>query len=188
MDLHGFDQVCYRHSVMRKIPARIRVIQVMLYMFVGIFTFLGMFIGFPMLVPTLGTLIFAYWYMGIMRVEFEYRLDGTEFTVIRHSGVRQRPRQEEFLKFDMRTVEAVGYPDSEELAAIEERTAQANPRRVICNVSAQDVNRDSAVLYARGKGQEEGRWVKVYFEPENELMGYVRRMCPGKVFIERTEI
>lgn len=187
MESQGFERVCYRHSVMRRIPVRIRVIQAMLYLFVGIFAFFGMFIGFPMLVPTLGTLIFAYWYMGTMRVEYEYRLDGTQFTVIRHSGVRQRPKQEEFLRFDMRSVELAGWPDTPELEAVEARTAQANPRRVVCNISAHDVNRDCAVLYARGQGAESGRWVKVYFDAEKELLGYMRRMCPDRVRIERED-
>ncbi|MDO5297880.1 MAG: hypothetical protein Q4F18_00525 [Clostridia bacterium] len=181
--MEDFSQICYRHSVTRRIPRRIRLIQGMLYFSVAVFTFLGTMWGFPMLVLTLGTLFGTWYFMGLMRVEYEYRLDDTRFTVIRHSGMRSRPKAEDFLKLELGDIEAVGYPDSEELEEIEERTAHLKPRRIMYNVSAHDVNRDCAVAYVRGIEEEKGRWLKVYFEPEPELMGYIRKRCPGKVFV-----
>ena len=82
--------ITYRQTVVRKIPTANKVILVLLYVCVAVFTFLGTMWGTLMLFPSLGTLFFAWYFMGIARVSYEYRLDGTMLTVLRHSGMRSR--------------------------------------------------------------------------------------------------
>ena len=79
-------QISYRQSVTRKAPVLMRVLLLLMYVCVGLFTFLGTMWGFPMLVLSLGTLAFAWYYKGEISVSYEYQIDGTHLTIRRLSG------------------------------------------------------------------------------------------------------
>ena len=57
-----FDNIVVRQSVERKVGSHIRVLQVLLYIYVALFTVIGMTKGILWLIPPLGTL-FVCWYM-----------------------------------------------------------------------------------------------------------------------------
>ncbi|MBQ7824943.1 MAG: hypothetical protein IJ337_01140, partial [Clostridia bacterium] len=83
--------IVYRQSVRRKIPTMKKVILIMLYIAVAIFTFLGTMWGTLMLIPTLGTLFFAWYYKGVITIYYDYELDGYDFHIRRVSGTRAKP-------------------------------------------------------------------------------------------------
>ena len=45
-----------------------------------------------------------------------------------------------------------------------------------------DPNRPSLVLYAKGYGEESGRYVKAYMNPSAEMINNMKLVAPGKVF------
>ena len=95
------ESVYYRESIPRKVPGYIRVIQALLYLAVLIFTVMGSMQGLLWAILAVGTLLGAWLFMGTVRIEYEYCLDGMTFSVIRHSGMRSRPKSEEFLLIDL---------------------------------------------------------------------------------------
>ena len=175
--------ICYRETVERTIQSHIRVIQFMLYMAVAIFTFLGSMWGFPMLVLSLGTLFFAWYFMGIARVSYEYQLDGTMLTVLRHSGMRSRPKTEDFLHMDLTKLVIMADEGVDLLDEAEAASKAATPRRITYDVSAHDADRGCAVAYCMGTGPEEGRWLKVYMQASPGLRSYLNMICRDKVFV-----
>lgn len=66
--------ITYRQTVIRRIPTANRVILWLMYASVAVFTFLGTMWGTLMLIPSLGTLFFAWYYKGVISVS--YRGDG----------------------------------------------------------------------------------------------------------------
>ena len=170
-------------GVERHIPSRIRVIQFMLYASVLVFTILGSMFGPLWLFPSLGTLFFSWYFMGEARVHYEYRLNGYQFTVMRISGMRSRQKEVEFLKLDLHRLEIAADEGASILEPAQERFSKAKPRGITYDVSAHDPDRGCAVLYARGIGEEEGRLLRVYFQPSGPLSDALRRLCPGKVRI-----
>lgn len=179
--IYEVQNICHRESVERKISMQTRIIQFMLYFAVLVFTFLGSMWGVLMLVPTLGTLFFAWYFMGVARMSYEYRLDGYTFSVIRHSGMRSRPRQEEFLTLDLHELIVIGEEGDPRLEEAERVSAAASPRRITYNVSAHDPSRTAFIAYAKGTGAEQGRYVKAYMHPSAQLRAYLKMLCPGKV-------
>lgn len=95
------ESVYYRESIPRKVPGYIRVIQALLYLAVLIFTVMGSMQGLLWAILAVGTLLGAWLFMGTVRIEYEYCLDGMTFSVIQHSGMRSRPKSEEFLLIDL---------------------------------------------------------------------------------------
>lgn len=180
--IYDIQTICHRESVERKISMQTRIIQFMLYTAVLIFTFLGSMWGVLMLVPTLGTLFFAWYFMGVARMSYEYRLDGYTLNVIRHSGMRSRPKQEDFLTLDLHRLIAIGEEGDPRLEEAERASAAASPRRITYNVSAHDPSRTSFVAYAMGTGEEQGRYIKAYMQPSSQMRQYLRMLCPGKVY------
>ena len=176
--------ICYRETVERKIQSHIRVIQFMLYMAVAIFTFLGSMWGFPMLVLSLGTLFFAWYLNGVASVTYEYQLDGYTLRILRHSGMRSRPVSVEFVVLDLTRVLVIAGQGASELEEAQRRFDAAGRQRVTYNTSAQDPDRPSAVLFCEGTGTDSGRLVRVYLQPYPQLMDCLRRLCPGKVFVD----
>lgn len=176
-------QISYRQSVTRKAPVLMRVLLLLMYVCVGIFTFLGTMWGFPMLVLSLGTLFFTWYFMGLAKVSYEYRLDGAMLTVLRHSGTRTRPKTEDFLHMDLRKLVILADEGVDILDDAEAASKAATPRRITYDVSAHDPDRGCAVAYCMGTGPEEGRWLKVYMQVTPGLLSYLNMICRDKVHI-----
>ncbi len=179
--IYEVQNICHRESVERHISIQTRIIQFMLYFAVAIFTFLGTMWGTLMLVPTLGTLFFAWYFMGVARMSYEYQLDGYTFHVIRHSGMRSRPRHEDFLTLDLHELIVLGEEGDPRLEDAERESAAASPKRITYNVSAHDPSRTAFIAYARGTGAEQGRALKIYMQPSSQMRLYLKMLCPGKV-------
>lgn len=182
MPVNGSD-LHLRESVQRKIPGTIRVIEALLYVSVVIFAVMGSMGGFLWLVPALGTLFGSWYFMGLARVTYEYRLDGPRLEVKRLSGMRSRPKTEDFLTLELGQLVVAANEGAEQLAAAERASQGAAPKRITYDVSAHDPARGCGVAYAMGVGPESGRWLKVYFQPTRELCACLRLLCPGRVFI-----
>ena len=182
IDQSVISNICCRCVVDRKIHSSTRVIQVLLYFSVLVFVIIGMYGGFLWLIPTLGTLFFTWYFMGEHRVSYEYQLDGTMFKVIRYSGVRQRPKVVQFMELDLSELILVSEDGTSRTEEIERISAQAKPKRVTYYINAQDPNRPSLVLYAKGYGEESGRYVKAYMNPSAEMINNMKLVAPGKVF------
>ncbi len=182
VDANVVSNISCRCVVDRKIHASTRVIQFLLYFSVFVFVIIGMYGNFLWLIPTLGTLFFSWYFMGEHRVSYEYQLDGMMFRVIRYSGMRQRPKVVQFMELDLSELIIMSEEGTSRLEEAEELTAKAQPKRVTYYINAQDVNRPSLVLYAKGYGEDAGKYVKAYMNPSAEMVGYMRLLCPGKVF------
>ena len=103
---------------------------------------------------------------------------------MRHSGMRSRPVSVEFVVLDLTQVLVIAGQDASELADAQRRFDAAGKRRVTYNTSAQDPDRPSVVLYAMGVGPDSGMIVRVYLQPYPQVMSCLRRLCPGKVFVD----
>ena len=175
--------ICYRETVERKIQSHIRVIQFMLYVAVAIFTFLGTMWGFPMLVLSLGTLFFAWYYKGVISVSYEYQLDGYDLHIRRLSGTRAKPVDEAFAYVDLQRVIVIADQFTPEIEQGEAAFAAADRKhRVTYYTAAQDPDKPSCALYAHGSGPEDGYIVRIYLQPTAQLLHCLRQLCPGKVF------
>lgn len=174
--------ITYRQSVTRRAPTLVRVLLILMYFCVAVFTFLGTMWGFPMLVLALGTLFFAWYYKGEISVSYEYQIDGYRLAIRRLSGTRQRPRNVLFAEIDLRRVIVIG---DQNTSALEEAEAlfQAAPkkRRVTYYTSAHDPDHPGVLLYAHGVGPEEGSVVRAVLQPTGPLLDTLRMLCPGKV-------
>ena len=121
------ESVYYRESIPRKVPGYIRVIQALLYLAVLIFTVMGSMQGLLWAILAVGTLLGAWLFMGTVRIEYEYCLDGMTFSVIRHSGKRSRPKSEEFLLIDLANLVIMADEGAEALEPWEKQSAAASP-------------------------------------------------------------
>ena len=169
------------HNVQRVIPAHVRVIQALLSVAVAAFTLIGTFGGLYWGVLAVGTLVFAWYYMGVARVSFVYQLAGTKLRVQRVSGFVSRPRTEEFAQFDLSTLRVMAPEGSPHLDGEEAATSALTPRRITYDLTSHDKNRDVWVMFLDGDGADAGRQVKAYVEPSDELLTCARRIAPGKV-------
>ena len=174
------DMQC-QHSVERRIPPYARVIQVLLYAAVFLFTLIGAFGGIYWGALAVGTLVFAWYYMGIARTSFIYLLNGTRLRVQRVSGFASRPKAEEFAQFDLTTIRAIAPEGSPRLEAQEAATRASQPRRVVYDLTSHDKNKKCYVMFADGIGADTGRPVKAYFEPSPEMLACIGRAAPGKL-------
>ena len=66
-----FDNIVVRQSVERKVGSHIRVLQVLLYIYVALFTVIGTTKGILWLIPPLGTLFVCWYMMGEARVYYD---------------------------------------------------------------------------------------------------------------------
>lgn len=174
--------ITLRQSITRKIPPVKIVILLLMYFCVAIFTFLGTMWGFPMLILSLGTLFFAWYYKGIITVHYEYQIDGYSMRIRRLSGTRSKPVNEEFCKLDLSKVITVVDQCTQAHIEMEEKfEAQPKSRRVTYYTSAHDADRPGVVLYAHGTDAEMGFLVRVYLQPSGQLLDTLRMLCPGKV-------
>lgn len=175
--------ITLRQSIRRERRLISTIIIVLLYICVAIFAFLGTMWGFPMLVLTLGTLFFAWWYKGLVSITYEYQIDGYEFVIRRLWGMRAYTKNIEFARIDLKRVIVIGDQFTDVLDEAE-AMFQAAPkeRRVTYYTSAHNPDRPGILLYAHGVGTEEGYIVKVYLQPSGELMQVLKMTCPGKMF------
>lgn len=173
----------FRLSVERKKTPLARVVLFLLYFCVVLFTFLGTMWGFPMLILTLGTLFFAWYYKGVHTIFYDYEIDGYNFVIRRQSGLRQYTKVIQFVHLDLHDVIAVGAQGSDAVAEIEARFRETpKARRVEYLTSAHDPDKPGIVLYANGIELEQGCLVKVYLQPSVHLINTLRKLCPGKVY------
>ena len=63
----------------------------------------------------------------------------------------------------------------------EHDTENQSPKRITYNISAHDPGTPCSVLYTEGTEEEEGRWLKVFLQPDAGLIQCIRRLCPGRV-------
>lgn len=177
----GYDDLRCAQSVLRKIPGHVRLIQALLYLSVLIFTVIGAMEGAFWLIPALGTLFGSWYYMGAARVVYEYRLEGPILTVQRASGMRSRRKVVDFGRFDLTKIRIMAPDGARELEQAEAESLAAQPKRIIYDVSAHDPDKICSVMYLTGVGEEAGRELKVYFQPDPEMRDCIRSIVPGRV-------
>ena len=114
----------FRMTVERKWSTLSRVLLLAMYFCVVIFTFLGTMWGFPMLILTLGTLFFAWYYKGVHTIFYDYEINGYDFVIRRISGLRQYTKNVQFVHLDLHDVIIVGAQNSEAIAETEARFRQ----------------------------------------------------------------
>lgn len=177
------DNITLRQSIQRERRLISTILIVLMYVCVAIFTFLGTMWGFPMLVLSLGTLFFAWYYKGLVTIFYEYQIDGYQFVIRRIWGLRGYAKNIEFARIDLSRVIVIGDQFTDVLDEAE-AMFQAAPKdkRVTYYTSAHNPDRPGILLYARGVGAEEGYIVKVYLQPSGELMQVLKMICPGKMF------
>ena len=176
-----YEDIFCTQSVTRKIPGRIRVIQGLLYAAVAVFTVIGAMEGAFWMIPALGTLFGAWYFMGAARVNYEYRLEGTHFTVERVSGLRSKRKAVLFGDFDL-TKLIIMAPEGDPALAKAEADSLAGPaRRITYDVSAHDPDDICSLMYLTGVGKELDRPLKVYFQPGPELRECIRKIAPDRV-------
>ena len=173
------------HSVQRVIPARVRIIQVMLYAAVVLFTIIGTMGGLYWGALAVGTLVFTWYYMGIARTSFLYELTGTRLRVQRVSGFASRPKTEEFAQFELSGIRVMAPEGSPLLEAEDAATKALRPKRVVYDLTSHDKNVDCWVMFLDGIGDDTGRQVKAYIECSPELLSCIRRAAPGRVSVEK---
>ena len=178
-----FDNSVVRQSVERKVGSHIRVLQVLLYIYVALFTVIGMTKGILWLIPPLGTLFVCWYMMGEARVYYEYQLDRYILKALRTSGMRSKQKTVEFLCMDLRTLVIMAEDGLSILDEAEEASKAAVPKRITYDISAHDKDKGCYVMYAEGIGAEAGRKLRVYFSPGPELKNAIRMLCPGKVHL-----
>ena len=178
-----FDNIVVRQSVERKVGSHIRVLQVLLYIYVALFTVIGMTKGILWLIPPLGTLFVCWYMMGEARVYYDYQLDGYILKALRTSGMRSKQKTVEFLCMDLRTLVIMAEDGLSILDEAEEASKAAVPKRITYDISAHDKDKGCYVMYAEGMGAEAGRKLRVYFSPGPELKNAIRMLCPGKVHL-----
>jgi len=174
--------ITYRQSVIRKLTTLQKVVLCLLYVCVAIFTFLGTMWGAIMLLPSLGTLFFAWYYKGVVSITYEYQLEGYDLVIRRLSGTRSRPVDIEFAHLDLSRLIVISDQFTPQLAEGETLfNAAAKEDRVTYYTSAQDPDKPSCVLYAHGSGPEDGYIVRIYLQATGPLLHCLRKLCPGKV-------
>ncbi len=176
-----YDGFSYTQSVTRRIPGYIRVIQWLLYFSVFAFTVAGALWGPFWLIPALGTLFGSWYFMGTARVTYQYRLEGARLAVDRISGLKSKPKTTLFGQFDLTKLIAMAPEGSQQLAQAEAASTAGPARRVTYDVSAHDPDNICSVMYLTGVGPEEGRPLKVFFQPDPALREYIRRIAPDRV-------
>lgn len=179
--MRGYEDVYCTQSVDRKIPGYVRVIQGMLYAAVFFFTVIGAMQGFFWLIPALGTLFGSWYYMGAARVTYEYELKGARFTVTRCSGLQSRRKSVTFGNFDLTTLKVMAPEGSPELTRAEEESLASPRKRIVYDISAHDPDAICSVMYLTGIEEDDGRPLKVLFQPDAEMREYIRRISPGRV-------
>lgn len=174
--------ITLRQSITRKKTAFQIVTLFLLYFCIVLFTFLGTMWGFPMLILTLGTLFFAWYYKGVISITYEYQIDGHDFRILRLSGTRQRPVNVEFCHLNLQDMITVVDQGTDPFFEMEKRfDILPKHKRVTYYTSAHNPDRPGVVMYANGIETEAGKLVRVYLQPSGQLLHTLKLLCPGKV-------
>ena len=176
-----YDSFLYTQNVQRKIPGYIRVIQVLLYVAVLIFAIAGAAGGMHWALLAVATLVGSWYFMGTARVTYIYKLEGARLRVTRVSGLKSRPKREEFADFDLTQIRVMAPDGSLALQEIEAETANIEPKRITYDISAHDPDHPCSVMFLTGIGLEKNRQLKVFFQPSGELLRCIRLIAPGRV-------
>lgn len=176
-----YDSFLYTQNVQRRIPGFVRVIQVLLYLAVAIFAIAGAAAGMLWALLAVGTLVGTWYFMGTARVTYIYKLEGARLRVQRVSGLKSRPKREDFGDFDLTTLRVMAPEGSVALRQAEEETLNIEPKRITYDVSAHDPDHVCSVMFLTGVGMEKNRQLKVYFQPSGEMLRCIRLIAPGRV-------
>ena len=176
-----YDSFLYTQNVQRRIPGYVRVIQALMYLAVVIFAFAGAASGMIWAPLAVGTLVGSWYFMGAARVTYIYKLEGARLRVTRVSGLKSRPKREEFCDFDLTTLRVMAPEGSTALREVEEETLNIEPKRITYDISAHDPDKGCSVMFLTGIGAEKNRQLKVYFQPSGEMLRCIRLIAPGRV-------
>ena len=176
-----YDSFLYTQNVQRRIPGYVRVIQVLLYLAVAIFAVIGAASGMLWALLAVFTLVGSWYFMGTARVTYIYKLEGARLRVQRVSGLKSRPKKEEFCDFDLTAIRVMAPDGSKELEQAEAETLNIEPKRITYDISAHDPDHPCSVMFLTGIGLEKNRQLKVYFQPSGEMMRCIRLIAPGRV-------
>ena len=179
--MKDFEKIQYTQNVERYIPANVRVIQVLLYVVVVIFAIIGMAGGLFWGILAVGTLLFAWFFVGVARVTYIYMLEGSRLKVRRMSGFKSRPKTVDFAELELQNLRVLAPEGSHFLDDAEADTRDLQPKRITYDISAHMPGDICAVMFLEGIDKESGRWLKVYFQPSPELMRCIRRIKPEAV-------
>ena len=174
-------KLSYTQTVQRWIPGSMRLVQIMLYVVVAMFAFIGLSGGLLWGIMAVGLLVFAWYLMGSARVTYIYHLNGSRLSVQRVSGFKSRPKTVDFAELELTKLRVMAPEDTSFLNEAEAETKDLNPKRITYDVSDHDPNTVCSVMYLEGVGAEGGRWLKVYFQPAPALREHIARICPGRV-------
>lgn len=177
----GLDTLRYTQNIQRKIPGYVRLIQALLYLAVVIFAVIGSMGGIIWVIPALGTLFGSWYFMGAARVTYIYQLQGTRLHVQRVSGLKSRPKKENFAELELTRLIVLAPEGSGQLADAERESAVATPKRITYDISAHDPDAVCSIMYLTGVEGEAGRSLKVYCEPSPELRRLIAQIAPGRV-------
>ena len=177
-----YDSFLYTQNVPRRIPGYVRVIQALLYLSVAIFAVIGFADGILWGLLAVFTLVGSWYFMGMARVTYIYKLEGARLRVQRVSGLKSRPKREGFGDFDLTTLRVMAPDGSPALEQIEAETLDIEPKRITYDISAHDPDRTCSVMFLTGIGTEKNRQLKVYFQPSGEMLRCIRLIAPGRVF------
>ena len=176
-----YDSFLYTQNVQRRIPGYIRVIQVLLYLAVAIFAAVGAAEGMAWALLAVATLVGTWYFMGTARVTYIYKLEAARLRVQRVSGLKSRPKKEDFCDFDLTQIRVMAPDNSPALEEAEAETANLEPKRITYDISAHDPDHPCSVMFLTGIGTEKNRQLKVYFQPSGELLRCIRLIAPGQV-------
>ena len=125
------NNITLRQSIRRERRMVSIILLFLMYVCVAIFAFLGTMWGFPMLVLTLGTLFFAWYYKGVTTITYDYQIDGHEFTIRRIWGLRGYTKNIEFARIDLSRVIVIGDQFTDVLEEAEALFEQAPKTRLV---------------------------------------------------------
>ena len=177
-----YDSFLYTQNVQRRIPGYVRVIQALLYLAVLIFAVIGLTSGIHWGLLAVATLVGSWYFMGTARVTYIYKLEAARLRVTRVSGLRSRPKREDFCDFDLTQIRVMAPEGSLHLAEAEADTLNIEPKRITYDISAHDPDHPCSVMFLGGIGLEKNRQIKVYFQPSGEMLRCIRLIAPGRVF------
>lgn len=180
--MENYEKFLYTQNVQRDIPGYVRIIQALLYLSVLIFAVLGAMDGIVWLPLALGTLVGSWYFMGAVRVTYIYKLEGPMLRVQRVSGLKSKPKKEDFCEFDLRNLRAMGPEGAIALEQAEAESLLAQPKRITYDISAHDPDAVCSIMYLTGIEREKGQELKVYFQPSPEMRRCIRLIAPGRVF------
>ncbi len=179
--MEKIENISCLHHVERVVPIRIRIIQILLYIFVFFFAIIGTMGGLYWGIMSVGTLVLAWYLMGIAKTSFNYELIGTDLRVERISGFASRPKTEAFAWFDLKTLHLAAPEGSPLLEEWEAKSLQAKPRRIVYDLTSHDKQQKVYVFFLEGAGEDMGHMVKAYIEPSAQLLTCLHLAAPGHV-------